>query len=59
MTVGLYKSKKHILSLGILREPILKFLAFSENDLYLIAQIFSEKDNSVLEHATEMRSGSY
>ena len=39
----------------ILREPLLKFLAFSENEPLPYRPIFSETDNWVLEHATEMR----
>ena len=35
------------------------FLAFSMNDRLPISQNFPETDNSVLWHATEMRSGSY
>ena len=40
-------------------EPLLKFLAFSENFPLPYLPDLTEMDNSVLEHATEMRSGSY
>ena len=36
-------------------EPLLATVAFSVNELYLISQISSEMDNSVQEHATDMR----
>ena len=39
----------------ILRQPLLKFLAFSENEPLLVAQIFYEMDDSEYEHATEIR----
>ena len=35
MKEGLYRSIEHVLSLGIHREPLLKFLAFAENDPFL------------------------
>ena len=50
ITEGLYRNKKLVLSHVILKEPILKFLAFSENVLHLIPQTFPEMDNSVKVH---------
>ena len=47
MRERLYYNIEHVLSLGIHRETLLKFLAFSRTTLYLIVQIFPERNTSV------------
>ena len=54
MREGLYSSEKHVLSLDMLREPVLQLLGFSENDP-LPCRPNYPTNNSVLEHATEMK----
>ena len=44
---GSYWSQKHVLSLDILREPLLKFLALSENEPLPYLPNLTEMDNSV------------
>ena len=59
MREGSYWSLEHVISRGRHWEPQLTILVFRWTTLYLTSQIFSEMDNSVKEHATEMREGSY
>ena len=68
MTSGSYWSLEHVLSRQWHNYPLLTILAFLVNDPLPDLQNFPEldnslylpgKDNSVQEHTTEMRSGSY
>ena len=55
MREGASLSKEHEISRGLHREPQLTIIAFSVIELLPYLPSFSEMDNSVAEHAAEVR----